>query len=76
MSHNLFNTRSEFTLGSGAKGTFYSLPALEKAGVGKVSRLPVSILISQRRLSLAEMNSRQEGCGRPARSPSRSTRRL
>ena len=45
MSHNLFNTRSEFTLGSGAKGTFYSLPALEKAGVGKVSRLPVSIRI-------------------------------
>ena len=45
MSHNLFKTRQEITLGSGVRGTFYSLPALEKAGVGKVSRLPVSIRI-------------------------------
>ena len=30
---------------SGKTGKFYSLPALEKAGVGKVSRLPVSIRI-------------------------------
>jgi aconitate hydratase len=33
----------EFDLGNGKKGKFYSLPALEKAGVGPVSKLPVSI---------------------------------
>ena len=35
----------EFKLASGATGKFYSLPALEKAGIGKISRLPVSIRI-------------------------------
>ncbi|MGD0886695.1 MAG: aconitate hydratase AcnA [Thermodesulfovibrionales bacterium] len=45
MSHNLFNSFQEFDLGNGKKGTFYSLPALEKAGVGKISRLPISIRI-------------------------------
>ena len=45
MSHNLFNSLQEFKLASGATGRFYSLPALEAAGVGKVSRLPVSIRI-------------------------------
>jgi aconitate hydratase len=45
MSHNLYGTQQEFKLASGATGRFYSLPALEKAGVGKVSRLPVSIRI-------------------------------
>ena len=45
MTHNLFNSLQEFKLASGATGTFYSLPALETAGVGKVSRLPVSIRI-------------------------------
>ena len=44
-SHNLFNSRQEFDLGGGRKGQFYSLPALEGAGVGKISRLPVSIRI-------------------------------
>ncbi len=34
-----------FDAGSGAKGTYYSVPALEELGVGKVSRLPVSIRI-------------------------------
>ncbi|HEU5071784.1 MAG TPA: aconitate hydratase AcnA [Verrucomicrobiae bacterium] len=43
MSHNLFNTRQTFDLGNGKQGHFYSLPALETAGVGAVSRLPVSI---------------------------------
>jgi len=43
MSHNLFNTLQEFTLASGAAGKLYSLPALEKAGIGRISRLPVSI---------------------------------
>ena len=45
MSHNLFNTRSSFKLASGKQGTLYSLPALEAAGIGKISRLPVSIRI-------------------------------
>src|SRR3954451_23904808 len=42
-SHNLFKTLQEFDLGNGHKGKFYSLPALEQAGVGPISRLPVSI---------------------------------
>ena len=41
--HNLFNTLRKFELGDGCQGSFYSLPALEEAGVGPVSRLPVSI---------------------------------
>src|SRR6201997_1851266 len=41
--HNLFNTLQKFDLGSGQQGTFYSLPALEKAGAGPVSKLPVSL---------------------------------
>ncbi len=45
MSHNLFNTRQTFTLSSGKTGTLYSLPALEAAGLGKISRLPVSIRV-------------------------------
>src|SRR6201993_1769184 len=45
MPHNLHNTLREFKLASGASGRYYSLPALEQAGVGKVSRLPVSIRI-------------------------------
>jgi aconitate hydratase len=45
MSHNLFNTRQPFNLASGRAATLYSLPALEAAGVGKISRLPVSIRI-------------------------------
>jgi aconitate hydratase len=42
-SHNLFNTLQIFELGNGKPGKFYSLPALEKAGVGPISKLPVSI---------------------------------
>lgn len=45
MSHNLFETKQSFETGTGETGLFYSLPHLEKAGVGKVSRLPVSIRI-------------------------------
>jgi aconitate hydratase len=45
MTHNLFNTLQEFSPGPGKKGKFYSLPALEKAGIGNISRLPVSIRI-------------------------------
>ena len=42
-SHNLFGTLQNFELGNGKTGKFYSLPALEKAGVGPISKLPVSI---------------------------------
>src|SRR5665213_171131 len=42
-SHNLFNTLQTFERGNGQPGKFYSLPALEKAGVGNISKLPVSI---------------------------------
>jgi aconitate hydratase len=41
--HNLFETLQKFEFGNGKTGRFYSLPALEKAGVGPISRLPVSI---------------------------------
>ncbi len=44
MSHNLFNSLQEFKYG-GKSGKFYSLPALEKAGLGKISRLPVSLRV-------------------------------
>jgi aconitate hydratase len=40
-----FQTLQSFDLGNGQSGKFYSLPALEKAGVGPISRLPVSIRI-------------------------------
>jgi aconitate hydratase len=39
------NTIRSFDAGGGKKGIYYSLPALEEAGIGKVSRLPVSIRI-------------------------------
>jgi aconitate hydratase len=45
MSHNLHGTLSQFKLASGAAGQYYSLPALERAGIGRISRLPVSIRI-------------------------------
>src|SRR5271170_2080394 len=43
--HNLFNTLQPFDLGNGKQGNFYSLPALEAAGIGPISKLPVSIRI-------------------------------
>src|SRR5215213_7927381 len=45
MSHNLFNTLQTFTTERGSQGQFYSLPQLEREGVGPVSRLPVSIRV-------------------------------
>ncbi len=45
MSHNLFNTYQSFDLGNGELGKFYSLPELEKQGVGPISKLPISIRI-------------------------------
>jgi aconitate hydratase len=44
-AHNLFNALQTFELSNGKSGKFYSLPALEKAGVANISRLPVSIRI-------------------------------
>jgi len=38
-------TPQTFTTGNGTPGKFYSLPDLETQGIGKVSRLPVSIRI-------------------------------
>jgi len=45
MPHNLFDTFQTFTAGGGRTSQFYSLPQLEKAGVGPISQLPVSIRI-------------------------------
>src|SRR6201997_2814048 len=45
MAYNLHQSLQTFRTASGRTGKFYSLPALEKADVGKVSRLPVSIRI-------------------------------
>ena len=42
-AHNVFDTLKQFDAGNGRTAAFYSLPALEKAGVGPVSKLPVSI---------------------------------
>src|SRR5258706_9885169 len=44
MSHNLFNSLQEFKY-AGKTGKYYSLPALERAGLGKISRLPVSLRV-------------------------------
>src|SRR5512137_2402364 len=38
-----FDTLQQFDLGDGRQGFFHSLPQLERAGVGPVSKLPVSI---------------------------------
>src|SRR3984957_1076318 len=40
-----FKTLKKFDAGTGREGFFHSLPALEEQGVGKISRLPVSIRI-------------------------------
>ena len=45
MSHNLFDSLHELSLAPGNTAKYYSLPALEKNGIGKISRLPVSIRI-------------------------------
>jgi aconitate hydratase len=43
--HTLFNSLRYTTTQSGQKVTYYSLPALEEAGVAPISKLPVSIRI-------------------------------
>jgi aconitate hydratase len=40
-----FKTLKKFDAGNGREGFLFSLPALEEQGVGKISRLPVSIRI-------------------------------
>src|SRR6059058_1564717 len=43
--NNEFKTLQKFDAGNGREAFFHSLPALEKQGVGKISRLPISIRI-------------------------------
>jgi aconitate hydratase len=45
MPHDTFNTLDSFDNGHGKSGRFYSLPRLEKEGIGTISRLPVSMRI-------------------------------
>ncbi len=45
MKHSIFDSRRSFTTGDGSEGSYYSLPALEAAGLGKISRLPISVRI-------------------------------
>jgi aconitate hydratase len=45
MNNDPFNTLQEFDPGTGRKGTFHSLAALEKAGFGPISRIPISLRI-------------------------------
>jgi aconitate hydratase len=45
MPHNAFNALRDFNLAGGKTGRLYSLAALQSAGLGKISRLPVSIRI-------------------------------
>ena len=40
-----FGVQQTFDLGNGTQGTLFSLPVLERLGVGPVSRLPISIRI-------------------------------
>ncbi len=45
MPHSLFNSLQSLRLSRGRAAQFYSLPQLEKEGVGPISRLPVSVRI-------------------------------
>ena len=45
MTNDPFQTLQTFDAGGGRTGYFHSLPALEKQGIGPISRLPVSIRI-------------------------------
>ena len=44
MSHNLYNSLQEFKF-AGKTGKYYSLAALEKAGLGNISRLPITLRV-------------------------------
>jgi aconitate hydratase len=41
----MIDVRQRLNLPSGKSGTYYSLPTLEKAGIGRLSRLPITIRI-------------------------------
>jgi aconitate hydratase len=43
--HSSFGAREAFPVGPGVSGSFYSLPRLERDGIGPISRLPVSVRI-------------------------------
>ncbi|MCS7064186.1 MAG: aconitate hydratase AcnA [Methylacidiphilales bacterium] len=43
--HNLFSTRQSARTSKGRLFYYYSLPMLEKQGIGKISRLPISLRI-------------------------------
>ncbi len=43
--HDAFQTLQTFDLGNNTQGRLFSLPALEKQGIGPISRLPISIRI-------------------------------
>jgi aconitate hydratase len=43
--HSLFDSLQDFATGNGQTARFYSLPQLERSGVGAISQLPVSIRI-------------------------------
>src|SRR5688500_7575060 len=45
MSHNLYSSQQEFSYGAGKERRYYSLPALEQARLGKISRLPASVRV-------------------------------
>ncbi len=45
MKHNIFNSLQTIPLSDGHTAEFYSLPQLEKEGVGPVSKLPFSIRV-------------------------------
>ncbi len=43
--NNPFDARQTFAAGHGKTGTYYALSQLEKAGLGRISRLPVSLRV-------------------------------
>jgi aconitate hydratase len=43
--HDEFKTLKKFDASKGREGLLYSLPALEEQGIGKISRLPISVRI-------------------------------
>src|SRR5688572_13518158 len=45
MSTDAFKTLSTFTIAPGKQSSFYSLPALERSGIGPISKLPISIRV-------------------------------
>src|SRR5262245_44024910 len=45
MMQDAFGTLREFTPAPGKTGRYYSLAALEQAGLGRISRLPVSVRV-------------------------------